>query len=185
MLIILLVLLLLSLLLFYCTHYTNTKEGIDDIDTVNDALSNNSVFLSMKTSTNIDNISSNLKKFGNIKNMALQSQADLAVLNDDVNNLETIEKILPNNTTGIAALTKQVNDLADLEQEATNLSAIIKHNTTLMNKVGSSIKKRALNIAAPGQNVDPPPNPAGRGSDWPPPGGSPPTLHVGIPPITL
>ena len=70
MFIILLVLLLLSLLLFYCNHHINTKEGINDISTVNNALSNNPIFLSMKTSANIDNLSSHIKDFGNIKKLA-------------------------------------------------------------------------------------------------------------------
>jgi len=144
-------------------------EGLDDISTVNNALSDNPVFLGMKTSANIDALSSRIKDFGNIKKLDLQSQANLASLTAEVNNLETIEKISPKNTTGISSLTKQVNDLADLKQEVTNLTSKINHNTTLINKVGKNITRRALNAAAPDTKVDPPPK--GTGSSWPPPSG--------------
>jgi hypothetical protein len=163
MIIILLLLLLLSLLLFYNTKSKNTKEGLD---------SNNN--------TNNNNIIADIKK------LVLQSQAELASISSEVNNLVTLEKILPQTTTGIAALTPQVDALAPLAQKVKDLSSIISHNTSLLNNVGKKIQQRGLNAAAPDmKNHSPPPNPAGRGSDWPPPKGSPPTLHAGVPKITI
>lgn len=162
MIIILLLLLLLSLLLFYNTNSKNTKEGLD---------SNNN------TNNNI---------IADINKLILQSQAELASISSEVSNLVTLEKIVPKTTTGIAALTPQVDALAPLVQQVKNLTSIINHNTSLLHNVGTMIQRRGIQAAAPDmKKIGPPPNPAGRGSDWPPPKGSPPTLHAGVPKITI
>jgi hypothetical protein len=178
MIIILLVLLLLSLLLFYCTHSINIKEGIDSsnadnnsIDTVNYTLDESPNFLNKQTSANIDDVTSRLKDYGDIKKLVLQSQAELASITADVNNLVTIEKIVPKNTTGVASLTQQVNSLAPLVQKVKDVSSIINNNSKLLGKVGKHIQQMGLTAAIPDGKTSPPPK--GTGSVWPPPGGLP------------
>ena len=195
MIIILLLLLLLSLLLFYCSHNINTKEGLDSnnntnnnnsIGDVNYTLAETPNFLNQQTASNIEIVKGQMKDFGDINKLVLQSQAELASISSEVNNLVTLEKILPKTTIGIAQLTPQVDALAPLVQKFKDLSSIINHNTSLLHNVGNLIQRRGLQAAAPDmKKVGPPPNPAGRGSDWPPPKGFPPTLHAGVPKITI
>jgi DNA repair exonuclease SbcCD ATPase subunit len=166
--IILALLLLLSVLLFYHTRYNNKNiiEGIDNINTVNNALSDNPVFLGLKTSTNINSIASRVKNFDNIKKRTLQSQADISSLTEQINNLKLLEKQTLQNTDSVSALTNQINNLSSLKQDITDLSSQISTNVKLMANVGKHIQTVGYGAITPNSNPDPPPK--GTGSIWPP-----------------
>lgn len=168
MLIIIFMLLLLSLLLFYITSCNNNNifEGIDNINTVNNTLSNDSAFLGLKTSANINLLSSRVKNFNNIKKLTLQNQVDINSLTAQIKNLEIIRKQSLQNADNISLLTNQINNLASLKQDIIDVSSQINTNIKLMANVGKHIQTVGYGAVTSDSIPDPPPT--GTGSTWPP-----------------
>lgn len=127
------------------------------------------LFQGRQTEADINKLKVRMKHLHDTKEMAVKSKAGLESLNADVEILETLEILSPQNTANIATLTAQINSLADLEQNIADVTSTNQTNTKMIHTLGKHIQQIGLKTAMPDGVTSSPPK--GRGSNWPPPGG--------------